>query len=660
MTRTPSTSIGNAENLLSRSLFYRPVTISPHQVQLDAIQNSFVAQATHLPSLLAMGMGSFAYRVGSLGVLSLGGRAPGMARFFAPLSGLSLEVSTYRMASDVLEGQAFPARASWWADFANFGALKLAAWGSQGQNRLGSYALQDSAMLASQQFAHALNLAEQPQGSFMEQLFHAEMTRLQMHLGGSLMGAALGQRLAPLEASVLSDVLARGGEKAALPFHLSRELPSFNALKEGDASFAALQREGLDRRKIPFQASFPAGYFLDGMKPPTSPEPTRLSHVYHELMERVGNRTALKRYIQANLDPESRVLRQLTNNLKPMRLAYEVHAVVSALRYLKLQDRASQNLRRGFFDLIAVEEDPRALAQLKTWGARDPLTLEIVSWLHEEGITHPDPWTRHYAIRLLHEWALAHPEIALPEHGVLRGEMARFAHTALGDVAWTNMMLGWHFLHGLEPERAMDERYLADIPMAHLLHPQNLEFGLARYVDASMAEGAFLKYQRTLSRVPLIIGTQAVMGTFSLEDIHPSHSLADFNPNALRRFEAVRQKYGILLEMHNRGSLTRENVLREFLFHQDPEEGPIIFHWQGRNAWLKGGHHRMTALYLAAGNVLIPREWLRDLPLLSFDWSHYLPERIYYQYFSRGSEPLQWRDLLPPGYPLAAFQQSAP
>lgn len=625
-------------------------SLSASQLQFDALSSSLGHQICDLTSLVAMTAGSLTYRLCHLGLssLSIFRAFPMLARFLAPAVSLIAEVGAFRSAHALL-APIPESPSNWSTDFVNFASLKFFGRISRRANPFWGHVTQASGMVAGNQIAYALGLTLKPQGSLVEQWTQAEITCLQMNLGTRLLGLGLGHRQSLLESQILRKVSMRNVEVGGHERNV-RSLLSFHSYDEGEGHSRHLSEIVFRNRKPPVQARFSPGYFLDNRRVPFEAHPLQLSFTYHELEQRVGDREALRAYIKAYLHPESYFLRQLANNVKPMNVAYEVHGLISVLRFLGLQGDSSESLRKGFFDVLALEEDPRVLARHEAWSARSPVMSEIVSWLHDEGITHSDPWTRHYAIRLLQEWSLAHPEISSPEHAQLRRQMVSFACRAIGDIAWTNMILGWHLLHQLEPVEAMSDSYLAEIPMAHVLHPRNLEFGLERYVDAGRTEGAFLKHQRSLSGVPIVIGSQAVEGTFSLHDIHPSHSLADFNPNSRCRFEAVKQKYGILLKMREQNTLTRENIMRDFLLHHDPEEGPIILHWQGKHPWLKGGHHRMTALYLAAENGLIPRSWLLDLPLLTFDWSPYLPERIYYQYFSRGSRPLSWRDLLPEGY----------
>ena len=201
MVRVSSAFEGSASPLLSRR---RDTTFQTHltatQLQMDALQSNFTEQASDASSLFAMVAGSFAYRLGNLGVLSLGARAPLLSRFAAPVIGLSAEVSAFRATQSLLSSSdSHLPSSSWLTDFVNFATLKSVGRWAHGQNFILAHALQDVGMVAGHQLAYALNLSSAPEGSLAQQLIHAEIMNLQMQAGMSLFGFATGNRFALLE-----------------------------------------------------------------------------------------------------------------------------------------------------------------------------------------------------------------------------------------------------------------------------------------------------------------------------------------------------------------------------------------------------------------------------------------------------------------------------
>ncbi len=198
-------SAGGSINFLQRASLYSGQSLTQQQIQIDDMLQRFTAGASDWRSLLAMTAGGLAYRATKVGVISLGAtyELPLLARSLAPVLGLGAEVTVYRGTSQAFSSHSIPltSHSSWLTDFVNFASLKIFGLASRNTNLILSHALQDIGMVTGHHLAYGLNLATRPEGSLLEQIFHAEMMNLQMQAGMSLMGLATGHRLSVLESS---------------------------------------------------------------------------------------------------------------------------------------------------------------------------------------------------------------------------------------------------------------------------------------------------------------------------------------------------------------------------------------------------------------------------------------------------------------------------
>src|SRR5215471_9623290 len=92
-------------NLLERTRFEPEATLSPIQLQADALVTHFVEEATSASTLGAMMAGGMAYRFGRIGTLALGeGRlASAPLRLLSLGAGLSSEVGAFELTSRTLQ-----------------------------------------------------------------------------------------------------------------------------------------------------------------------------------------------------------------------------------------------------------------------------------------------------------------------------------------------------------------------------------------------------------------------------------------------------------------------------------------------------------------------------------------------------------------------------
>jgi len=190
--------IAEPYNLLTRS-FHSSLTTG--QLQMDALGGQFIHESSDYGNLLSMAVGSALFKASRCAFLSMG-----MLRPFASFSALGFEATGFRATSNLLSAfrsqeakeDVFNAK-GWWGTFLNFGALKAIGSLAEGANIFARHALQSSAMVATQQTAARLGLAPAPEGSFLQQLLHAEASNIAMEAGSKVMAFANAYRLNLLE-----------------------------------------------------------------------------------------------------------------------------------------------------------------------------------------------------------------------------------------------------------------------------------------------------------------------------------------------------------------------------------------------------------------------------------------------------------------------------
>src|SRR4030095_5553968 len=208
-------------NLLDRAPSPSP-DLTSSQIQVDALVSAFLHQGNEWKALTAMMAGGMAYRVGRIGVMGLGtGNA---ARALSIGIGLTSEVSAF-----VLTNRGFSPPSHWgghpqggaptnhfesnlwkWSgsnglkqgllqSFITFGTLKLGGRLAQRQHLNLQHGAQDLAMIAGHQLVYRTGIGPKPEGSFAEQMIHAEATNLQLGAGMALGHGLTGGRLITIE-----------------------------------------------------------------------------------------------------------------------------------------------------------------------------------------------------------------------------------------------------------------------------------------------------------------------------------------------------------------------------------------------------------------------------------------------------------------------------
>ncbi|MFO1519381.1 MAG: DEAD/DEAH box helicase family protein [bacterium] len=223
------------QNILERNIAFssQNTCLTSTQSQVDGMVEGFLQQATDFKSLAAMMVGGLAYRAGRIGTLSVGAqdfaRIPMGAllqKVFSIGIGLAAEVSAFEFTNRFLSSvQSSRSKVSsqpatlglgpetnlWsWSgpgglkegllqSFITFSTLKFAGWITPGQNLILQHGIQDLAMVAGHQFVYRVGIGNKPEGSFAEQLLHAEATNLQLMAGMALGHGITGGRFYSIE-----------------------------------------------------------------------------------------------------------------------------------------------------------------------------------------------------------------------------------------------------------------------------------------------------------------------------------------------------------------------------------------------------------------------------------------------------------------------------
>jgi len=224
-------------NLLERQgALAAPPQLSEAQIRLDASLRNFNEQACDASNLLAMSVGSFAYRFARSGLISAG-----LFRGASNVAALGVEVTAFRATSNVLAharglqpSEAVFDRRGWLTSFTHFAALKGAGYLAEGQNVFLSHTFQSLSMVGAHQLTYAFDLTTRPHGSFWERMVEAETTNIALGAGSSLMGMATGHSLHARERSL--DLQA----EAAL--HVRRSSPFFQGPEESALRMASDSR----------------------------------------------------------------------------------------------------------------------------------------------------------------------------------------------------------------------------------------------------------------------------------------------------------------------------------------------------------------------------------------------------------------------------------
>lgn len=164
-------------------------------LQLDALQSSFLAEASNGHALIAMSSGAFANRFGRM----LGAF---VSPFYCSALGLAFEVTAFEGSGRLLSANVSPETSfaqAWRNSFVNFGIMRGVGSFLQSRHFVFQHLIQDFSMVAGHQATAWLQWTPQSQESLFSQMLAAEALNLQMAAGGKLTACFTGHRLQRVE-----------------------------------------------------------------------------------------------------------------------------------------------------------------------------------------------------------------------------------------------------------------------------------------------------------------------------------------------------------------------------------------------------------------------------------------------------------------------------
>ncbi len=174
--------------------------ISSSQLQLDAALDSFASQSTDIFSIASMTAAGLVGKLARLGILSAFSRisASGVPLqiFISHLGSVAAEAATIT-GINLGQGRGPAHTEEFFKNFINFGGFRL--FHISTQNSVVQHFVQSAALMAGHQISASLGLEEVSQKSFAEQFFDANLTTLQISVGGRLSAEITGGKLQNLE-----------------------------------------------------------------------------------------------------------------------------------------------------------------------------------------------------------------------------------------------------------------------------------------------------------------------------------------------------------------------------------------------------------------------------------------------------------------------------
>ncbi|MFO1518297.1 MAG: biotin carboxylase N-terminal domain-containing protein [bacterium] len=257
---------------LSYASLSQNAPLTSTQSQVDAMVSGFAEQASDWRSLAAMAAGGVFYRLGRTGTLALGTRAGVAAPLFQLGSygiGLGAEVTAFegtnRFLAAATGDRSNPNLWRWsgqggWSQglassMVSFGMLKMGGYAAREQNVILQHLFSDLAMVGGHQATAALGLTPHQEGTFAEQLLHAEVTNLQLGAGMSLMhsvapGLAATERALDLSLQARESLMQQNGRRRGPLFGQPTFAMAMNGGETGGETFLTPENRGLDSNHV--------------------------------------------------------------------------------------------------------------------------------------------------------------------------------------------------------------------------------------------------------------------------------------------------------------------------------------------------------------------------------------------------------------------------
>lgn len=189
-------------NLLARNNFSNAVFLSRTQFKLDAMTQVLAHESANVGNVMAMTLGSGAFRLLRAGSLSLfAGTASRTLNGISYLSSVGAEVTVYRSTHRLLDEWTGKVprenlfhSSTWSQNFADFLTFKALGRGLKKQSLFLTHTLQSSVLVGTRQVQAHFGFGNKPQTSLVEQWFEAEVMGLAQFAGHRLFSLATANR----------------------------------------------------------------------------------------------------------------------------------------------------------------------------------------------------------------------------------------------------------------------------------------------------------------------------------------------------------------------------------------------------------------------------------------------------------------------------------
>lgn len=182
--------------------------------------------------------------------------------------------------------------------------------------------------------------------------------------------------------------------------------------------------------------------------------------------------------------------------------------------------------------------------------------------------------------------------------------------------------------------------------------------GLDRYLTNHHGKLSASLYSQALARLWAHVSFGEVRELNILEQVRPSHALSDYHPDVRFRKPRVLQKMARLADLVQRYGDDRRVVLDHFLNHEQEQDVLAALHFGRDGIVLIQGHHRAAALLRGASLGVIPKAWLRRVPVYVGN-AGTLPPRFFKRVLTQNAG-LSWSDLFPQEIDPMAILKSVP
>ncbi|MDO8462366.1 MAG: hypothetical protein Q7S98_05860 [Deltaproteobacteria bacterium] len=366
--------------------------------------------------------------------------------------------------------------------------------------------------------------------------------------------------------------------------------------------------------------------------------------LFEELLVLRNGFEELHRYIRwRHLPVDHPVLERFLRAVRDDDRYYSEEAmdVVGQLRFEEHFFSTERSLA-SYFATPSIEDTAGGLADLDETERAQFIPL-ILAHVADVLKSDPDPAMKDYIFRLLG---------AMIRHSLLtsngpNGEAVKdLLFTGLADPDPVVAYQSWQVLRLVSPDEAnaVTETSLSSEPSAALT--SSPDFDLPRYSRPSYAH-QIARFRMVQSLIETSVYSVYPV-VVSLDQLTPLHSLADFHPDRERRAGILAAKIDEIRRIiTEEGVSDPEKVIGEFL--AGAGGAVTVLRLPSGKRLVIDGHHRLAALYQAAREGLIPREWLerigpvREETVVAGSTSEAVVDRV----LTHGVR-LTWDDLLPP------------